>query len=354
MVSTEVQSDDTGAKTTQSMGTLETIQFLRFVAAALVLFTHVSFFVHNRVGPGFPIWVDGAQGVALFFVISGFIMTVTTHHSYVRNGASWKFTVSRLIRIVPLYWVVNAAKLLGLIFVPSLIVADPDVKNVILSLLFLPSRNASGQIEAFYGVGWSLNFEMMFYALFAVAIFLRIRPSLMVIPILLVAILFSGVKEESWPAAAFLLNFGLINFIWGILIGEWYVSGRSLSFPVAAGLILVGGVMMFVSLGPLESLLLPRLHFGAIVLGFVSLEKRIGQAIPRSLSFLGDASYSLYLTHPMVGVFAVIVLHRVAGGMPYWLLFMLVSAVCITASAVTFVLFERPVTRMLRNRFMPR
>ncbi|SMH40710.1 acyltransferase family protein [Mesorhizobium australicum] len=354
MISTNPQSIKYNLQTEKFIGTLETIQLLRFIAAALVLFTHISFYVHQRADKSFEIWHDGTQGVGLFFVISGFIMTVTTHHSYASDGAAWKFTVSRLIRIVPLYWAVNAAKLLGLVVVPEMIVANPDVKNVILSLLFLPSRNTAGQVEAFYGVGWTLNFEMMFYALFALALVLRLRPSLMVIPILLIAVLLSFAKNDSWPAAAFLLDWRLLYFVWGILIGQWYVAGRTLPVAVAIGLIIFGFMSMFFPLGVYEILLMPQLHIAALIMGFVALERRISHKIPRFVSFLGDTSYSLYLTHPMIGVLAVLALHRFAGEMPSWMLFVLASAICIALSALTFVIFERPVTQLLRKRFMPR
>ncbi len=334
--------------------TLETVQFLRFVAAAMVLFTHIGFFIHNRVDQGFPVWSDGTQGVALFFVISGFIMTITATPVLGRDGAARRFAVSRLIRIVPLYWAVNAAKLVGMLVVPGMIAVNPNVSNVIFSLLFMPARNAAGEIEVFYGVGWTLNFEMAFYALFALGLILRIRPSLLVVPILIVGIGLAQVKDDSWPAAAFLLSPKLIYFVWGVAIGEWYLARRSLPVAVSVVLIAVGAVMVFVPLGPLEVLWFPQLHFAAIVLGFVALERLIGEGIPRPLTFLGDISYSLYLTHPMVGVLSVVALHRIAGDLSNVVLFLLASIICIVVSALTFLFFERPVTLYLRKRFLSR
>lgn len=148
-------------------GGVQTIQFLRFVAAGMVLLAHVSFFIHHRVDPDVRVLAALSQGVALFFVISGFIMTVTASSRAGEPGYVRYFVLSRLIRIVPLYWAINAAKLLGFFLVPGLIAANPTVSNVLYSLLFLPAKNADGKIEAFYGVGWSLNFEMAFYAIFA-------------------------------------------------------------------------------------------------------------------------------------------------------------------------------------------
>ncbi|MBS0124927.1 acyltransferase family protein [Thetidibacter halocola] len=333
---------------------VETVQFLRFVAAGMVLIAHVSFFVHHRVDTDVRILGEVAQGVALFFVISGFIMTVTASPHSGEPGFVRYFALSRLIRIVPLYWAVNAAKLLGFVLVPGMIAANPTVSNVVYSLLFLPAKNADGNIEAFYGVGWSLNFEMAFYALFALALLLGKRPTRFTIPILLAAGALSFLKTEAWPTAAYLLSPALFNFVWGILIGEWYLSGRKLPVPIAVALIAAGTAATFVPLAALQGLLVTKVHMGAIVLGFVALEDRIGQAIPKLLTFLGDASYSLYLTHPMVGVLSVVVLHKLAPWMPSSLIFVLTVLLCLVFSAASFIYFEKPITLWLRKRLLKR
>ncbi|MCB1330462.1 MAG: acyltransferase, partial [Maritimibacter sp.] len=286
-------------------GTVQTVQFLRFVAAGMVLIAHASFYVSTRTDPDFPVMSQFAGGVFLFFVISGFIMTVTSNRTVGSEGSVRYFVLSRLIRIVPLYWAVNAAKLLGLLVVPGMIAANPTASNVVLSLLFLPARNADGIVEAFYGVGWSLNFEMAFYALFALALMLRVRPAYLAIPVLLAGAALSLASDDSWPAFHFLLSPILLNFIWGILIGEWYLAGRQLPPLVATSLIVLGTTTLFLPFGALEPAKHLMLHFGAIVLGFVALEPILGQRLPRLLTFFGDASYSLYLTHPMFAVFAV-------------------------------------------------
>lgn len=72
--------------------------------------------------------------------------------------------------------------------------ASPTISSIIYSLIFLPARNANGQIEAFYRVGWRLNFEMFFYVLFALALRKHIRPSILVVPILIVAVYCSDLK----------------------------------------------------------------------------------------------------------------------------------------------------------------
>ena len=334
--------------------TVQTVQFLRFVAAGMVLIAHVSFYVHHRVDPSIRILGELAQGVALFFVISGFIMVITSNTHIGRSGYVKYFTLSRLIRLVPLYWALNAAKLIGLLLVPGMIVANPTVPNVIFSLLFLPAKNADGTIEAFYGVGWSLNFEMAFYALLALALLWGKRPSVIVIPVLLVATVLSFFKTHDWPTFAYLLSPVLLNFVWGILIGEWYLAGRRLPAPVSVALIVLGTVLIFTPADAVTAILRMQLHMGAIVLGFVALERQIGHTVPRLFTFLGDASYSLYLTHPMFAVFAVVILNKLAPSIPSWLIFGVTLVLSIAFAAATFLYIERPITRWLGNRFLKR
>ena len=339
-------------ETAAASNTVQTVQFLRFVAAGMVVIAHISFYIHHRVDPDVRILGEFAQGVALFFVISGFIMVVTCNSHVGQAGFVRYFTLSRLIRIVPIYWALNAVKLLGLVVVPGMIVANPTVPNIIFSLLFLPAKNADGTIEAFYGVGWSLNFEMAFYALLALALLWGKRPSVVVIPVLLAATALSFFKTDDWPTAAYLLTPTLLNFVWGILIGEWYLAGRSLPAPISVALIGLGTVVMFIPWDTVDALLIMQLHMGAIVLGVVSLERQVGDSTPRLFIFLGNASYSLYLTHPMFAVFTVVILHKVAPWMPSWLIFGVTLVLSIVFAAATFVYFEKPITRRLRDHFL--
>jgi exopolysaccharide production protein ExoZ len=69
---------------------ISNLQFLRAVAAIAVVFYHTRYQLHG-VSTSF-------QGVALFFVISGFIMT------YITREDTKNFYAKRLIRIIPLYW----------------------------------------------------------------------------------------------------------------------------------------------------------------------------------------------------------------------------------------------------------
>jgi exopolysaccharide production protein ExoZ len=146
------------ARTPLPANSVAGIQALRFMAALMVVITHVSFFLNSRVDAAFTIWNAGTQGVALFFVISGFVISLSMTKLEKSANAAKHFFLLRIIRIAPLYWLINALKILQILVLPGIAFAQPDALNVVLSIFFIPSRNSNGVIETFYGVGWTLNF----------------------------------------------------------------------------------------------------------------------------------------------------------------------------------------------------
>ncbi|MFD1579897.1 acyltransferase family protein [Ramlibacter ginsenosidimutans] len=323
------------------------LQAMRFLAAVMVVCTHATFYVSTRLSNGFPVWDSGTQGVPLFFVISGFVMTLSTASLPRGTLGARKFVASRLIRIVPLYWALNLLKLAQILALPALAFAKPDVWNVVLSMLFIPSRNAEGAVEAFYGVGWTLDFEMFFYAVLAIALMFRRIPLYMFMAAVLIpAVLVAPYRQEHWPAVTFLLNPLLLDFLWGVAIGHLYLRGVRVSPHVSLVCLVVGLTIVFA----LPKFPLLGLQYALAIGGAVFLEEKWGQRVPRIAVIGGDASYSLYLVHPMVGVLVAVILHRAGISTPLAAICaILVASTC--AAYLTYVLFERPITGMLRRRF---
>ena len=80
------------------------------------------------------------------------------------NLRGWKiFAVKRIIRIVPIYWIITAVKLLAVIFATSFVLhAQLDFVYILKSYFFIPAMNAEGKLNPLLGVGWTLNFEIFF------------------------------------------------------------------------------------------------------------------------------------------------------------------------------------------------
>ena len=158
----------TGAR--EPVGVILPIQYLRGIAALMVVWHHSSSQIPalNRFFPG----SSGAHGVDLFFVISGFIMAVTT------TGAGLtplQFLRRRVVRVVPLYWILTLA-MVGLALVaPSLFrTLKVTADTLVQSLLFIPHFSTSFTDKAWPLLvpGWTLNYEMYFYVILAVILLL--------------------------------------------------------------------------------------------------------------------------------------------------------------------------------------
>ncbi len=151
---------------------------LRGVSAFCVVFEHSMFYARERLDSAIPVWDFGRIGVFLFFAISGFVMVVTNPPGSSDVPGNWRrFGLKRLIRVVPPYWLATTLKLGALVAVPATVLhAELAPGSTIASYFFLPTHNIDGKVQPLLGVGWTLLFEMLFYLLFTLALFLRVNP----------------------------------------------------------------------------------------------------------------------------------------------------------------------------------
>ena len=116
-------------------------------------------------------------GVDIFFVISGFIMVYASSRWFGSARAPRVFLAHRIARIVPLYWATMMVYLAVLLLTPWLLNSEYLAPHfVIASFLFIPAARPDGLVQPLYSLGWTLNYEMFFYALFAIAIAFPRRP----------------------------------------------------------------------------------------------------------------------------------------------------------------------------------
>src|SRR5437016_4636844 len=125
------------------MSKLPNIQLLRALAASSVVVYHsgiesTSVCKGTNLNCVYDFWTGG-YGVGLFFVISGFIMVTTSWNAFGQPGAALDFMRRRIIRIVPLYWLLTTVAVIGVFFVPTMLnVPVLDFPYVAASYLFWP------------------------------------------------------------------------------------------------------------------------------------------------------------------------------------------------------------------------
>jgi len=316
---------------------LVSVQALRAVAATAVLLFHV-----HLVPLGFA-------GVDVFFVLSGLIMGMVGVKE--RPGV---FMRRRVARIVPLYWAVTLA-MCGLAGLGLLRNFRFDAESLVKSLLFVPFRNGDGELFPLVVPGWTLNFEMMFYAVFALLLPTgRVREWALVVLLALGAV--GAMVAFRNPVLATYTSPLLFEFAGGLALSLGNpldrLPGR---LPQWGGMALLAygviGFVLFAWLGDLSVQGLPRvLLLGgpalALVAGALAIERAGAWPDIPGARLLGDASYSLYLTHGIVLAGVALVAHKLGGGQVLEVVVGIGAAVVVAIA--TYRWFERPVTRLLR------
>jgi exopolysaccharide production protein ExoZ len=302
--------------------TLNALQALRGCAALLVVCDH-SFSIaiaKGGVAPN-PDLVSfgnflGALGVAVFFAISGFVMMYAHGDDFGRRGTPLRFANRRIGRIVPIYWVITA------IFALKLTAFDhlrPSLGAVGQSFAFIPfTLPGDAYGRPILGQGWTLNYEAFFYLVFGVALLLRrgLWIVFAVFAALVVAHLL-GATGHNNPMA-----------FWGDPIVLYFLAGLGLGmlrqraqapfgFYGAIGCTIVALAFAAVAasvLGPnsmVAQVLMPIGAIAAVGACVLATERPIAKAPQWFAKTLGDATYSIYLTHTLViSVIAKALVHK--------------------------------------------
>ncbi|HEX4143245.1 MAG TPA: acyltransferase [Pirellulales bacterium] len=301
-------------------------------------------------------------GVDLFFVISGFIMTYITRGQFGLPGSARGFAVKRLVRIVPPYWFFTSVMVFITIAVPSLThSARFTPLHALLSYLFVPhlAPGRGQSIEPIYQLGWTLNYEMLFYAMFTLALLCKARTGFMFILTTFV-LAFAASRFGLWTQAlnVFFGDSILFEFLLGV--AAYYVCTRFQPSILVRCLLLAGAIAWLVALSRLN--VDARVIRAGIPAFFVFLalfglpmRGRVG----RGLVALGDASYSLYLSHVFVSAVCIGAAARLGtkNGSPAILSLVVFGAsllACIAASVIFYRYCERPVTDWLSRIFVGR
>lgn len=347
--------------------TLNSVQALRAFAAILVVFGHILDELGARAGLN-NIAIDDriihqfGFGVDIFFVISGFVMVYTTTNRERSISSGVRFLLARFLRISPLYWTVTCTAMGAAIVLPNAFNhQDMSAGRFICSLFYIPYLNASGDMFPVIGPGWTLNYEMFFYAAFAFAMMLPRRFSSSYLIAFLVMLALAGwILPIEQPQIAFYTNPILLEFAAGVLLGHLTLRGTFLEANRWAPALLLTGILWYLATFPLgyEDMALRFFAYGVpaslIVAGAIILDLNGVSPKSRWAIELGDASYSIYLIH----LFAVralrIVIDRLAPdtSAAAFVLFCLVASV--TCGVLVARIFEIPFHRMTRRMLQPR
>ncbi|MGE3148563.1 MAG: acyltransferase family protein [Pseudorhodoplanes sp.] len=342
---------------TSSAETIDSIQVLRALAALGVAATHYGLFYSYAAGDprAFTMLAAGEAGVDLFFVISGFIMVYASQPLYGAPHASGTFFARRLIRIVPIYWLFTTLYLLAAFAAPQF-GKDISPDFVLASYLFIPYPREDGGMQPLVGQGWSLNYEMLFYVIFALALFAPRRIAIILACLVVTAIGMVGFYIDiANPLLRFWASEIVIEFAFGMLIGFAYLEGLRLPRWLGWTLMLTG-VGLLLAGAPLHAAIGGRILPWGIPATIAVAGAALGNpsasgALWRWLIVIGEASYALYLCHAIAIRGVLTVLRKTGLELSFWAGLPLALAICIVMAIAIYYGVERPVTRSLRNRF---
>lgn len=343
------------------MGKILSIHHLRGLAAMFVVFFHFRSILNNTYAQkdlGTILFGSGAFGVDMFFMISGFIIALSTE----RTTSSFIFAIRRFFRIYPAFIVVF---LNGTFTVYTSYSGDELLRS-----MFFIHRDYENTSPGFgfniLGPAWTLGYEIYFYFVFMVSMFISwkyrlvITSVILILPIIILQLIFSDIISFAGNASPniptnsnfySILRFTgspiLIEFVIGMLL---YFIYKNITISVSKEFslfVLSISILSFFSFyfnDKYSSFGLYGFGFWSLflIVGFLFYDKFVGFKENIILSFMGDISYSIYLSH-------YIVIQLLNAYRPDWWMndvgiskFLSATTLCIVAATLLYVFVEKP------------
>ncbi len=324
---------------------LDSVQALRAVAAIAVVTHHIRLFA------------NGAWGVDLFFVISGFIMC------YVTAGSRDHFFLKRIIRVVPLYWAGTLAVFGVAIAAPSLVYhTTTSFADLVKSLAFIPFKKGDKTVPVLF-LGWTLNYEMFFYLVFAVGLRISHRHRALIASAIMIALAVAGwLADIDNVPLRFLTKPIIVEFAFGMACYTLFARTHRVRERSTVSRLLptLAGVLLIVCL-PLAGAIAPSAErlfvwgIPAALAFYCVLQGLEGLRLPMVLTLIGDASYSLYLFHPyVIQVFTKIFGAFDGSGVYAYCMAGLLIVTCCALAILSYRYLEKPASEFLRKRLIDR
>ncbi len=281
------------------------IQYLRGVAAILVVISHIAWKNIQMGGTTMHWWHEaGTFGVDIFFIISGYIMVFITKDMHQKPNSVKTFLKNRFVRIVPLYWFYTLVALAIFIMMPERVNSAGGGTDILKSFFLLPLKSSENYLV---GVGWTLHYEFLFYILFSFALLFNRRVGIIAVETIIISLLFGSIFISmdglNYIFYTF-LNDIFIEFALGIVLYFILLKFKEINKNISILSIIIG-IYLFYYLHTGNSITgIHHIDTGTsaflICFGVVSLENFWRKREFKLLTTIGNASYSIYLLHPFI------------------------------------------------------
>lgn len=317
-------------------GYIQFIETLRAFAALAVLLFH---FISYYNGEAFLIENEeirsvssfGAQGVELFYIISGFVIVYSLSRNNYRLSNYGKYLLKRILRIIPVYWLTIIA-IQGILFLIGIIVWKttilPDVGQLLVNAFFIVDLVDAEWINPVFA---TLAVEMQFYVLIGLIFPLLSKKNTIKYSVFLIWLLLGYFTRDYYTV---FMNAPF--FISGILFYEMYKNKEAL-LPK----IFVLGIAVLLSIVyPWDDLFI----LAIAVFCFFWARPSFGWS-----NWLGNFSYSIYLTHGMTGGWVLYFLSTGSLSINPWIMILLAIVVSIIGAYIFYRIIEVPAIRWSRK-----
>jgi exopolysaccharide production protein ExoZ len=332
------------------------VQQLRGLSIALVLFWH------TLVKAGLHYWFFGNPiSIDTFFIVGGFIMFYSSHNDFGQPGAVSAYYWRRLARLVPLYWICVIVYVLGITFATD---QPPIQPSAILSTLFFIPNNynlVNHSVGAVYSVGWFLDYLVLFDLVFGFFLFLPRGAGTIAASATLVLLVLIGLFPTHVPVVAAWTRPVALKFVAGLGLGYLYLHREKIGLVLKvrtpllwfAGLFTVAFVGTYLGGGGLSALgWRPFNSAVALCLASVAIfaqAPKTNGLVARTFHAMGDASYSIYLSHMLVLLvaFKIWLGSGVGSVLSPWIFVVLMLPICVVTGMYIYRYFEAPTTANL-------
>lgn len=339
------------------------LQILRGFAAISIVFIHMNAIIRQYGAEHrylFPSTEMANAGVDVFFVISGVIMALITSRIGDQPGQAGPFLLKRITRIYPIYWIYLFLFIIGNLLIQGSIMETSgnfSLLSVAQSALLIPNQDLPILI-----IAWTLEFEIYFYLLFAVLLALGWHGNMKYLSA--ISVLLVGIGTFYQPELAvwsLITDPLLLEFTAGVFLGRLYLSRKRPNpiplFIFAVILIALENVgwsaaeifdMYGTRFGRLVRFGIPAIFITA---AFLFANERIIRDRVKILERIGDASYSLYLSHLLVlsiagKVWSLLGLQQL---LPDLLFAVYLLGACVVWSILSYDYLEVPIIQRIRR-----
>jgi peptidoglycan/LPS O-acetylase OafA/YrhL len=348
---------------------MPSLQGLPAFAAIAVVFLHndSELFGSDKYwtfNPYDQMFIFGHSGVEVFFVISGMIM-VYVHGMDFGFDHLVRYGRKRIVRIIPLYWIVLTFLILYVLTdtqgsCNDLLSFKTEISSYFIILINIKTYSIPTTV---IHVAWALYHEIIFYVVFGLCIFFRRIGGALVI-----AWFAASVAMLFFPAAPLMMTFFFapVHLLFGFGIAVAWALRRFPEAPGAAPALV--GALLYAAVAytnvqhpeffeiphattgiPLLGSILYGVSAALVLFGSIRLDRMSAWRIPGIAIFLGDASYSIYLIHQpaMLGGPHREKVDACGDSKPFYTFYWVVRIAANVIASIAHVVIERPLTSRL-------